>query len=109
MTRALVARSSRPVRQTPRTRYVLMIQANSAVPIGHHFVQHFRAKVRRDHDAVGIPLNQPARRQAAAAKTEPIPALRHPDHRVDELTWSEALPTKPASFLPSPITAKIGA
>ena len=81
------------------TRYVLMIQSNSAVPIGHHFVQHFRAKVRRDHDAVGMPLNQPARRQAAAAKTEPIPALRHPDHRVDERTWSEAPADQAGEFL----------
>jgi hypothetical protein len=67
-----------------------MLQADPSAAVGNHLVEHTRPQVWRDHDAMGVPLAQPPKGQAAAAKTKPIAAVRHPDHRVDKQAWRKA-------------------
>ena len=87
-----------------------MLQADPATVVGHHLVEHARANVRRDHDAVRVPL-QSAGRKVRPPRRRPN-RLPPADIRIIASTNGRGvkrLPNSPASFLASPIAANTGA
>ena len=60
--------------------------------IGDRVAQNAGAEVWRDTTPCAMLLDQPAKRQSAAAQAEPVTALRHPDEPIDHDAWCERDP-----------------